>query len=468
MIKKFVVLILLPILITAVYLFGSDDNYVGVYALSIMLCGLFLTYFASKPHWGFLLAVVAMHWFQVTGMSATFYLVPVITFFLFLYTSQKSEVPIDKKWIFLILWTFGYMGLVFVKKPYPIQSAYFFINLAAFFLFLTSSLMKWDSRRVHVFLSAHLVFMIVWACIERVVSSETRVVGPTMSSTNFGVILVVAWTIWFVNGIFVQKLKPFTLAAMSFMVFVSILLSGTRMGILGMGAAMVLTVLCRYILLYRDQVVRLLLRFGIACIAVGVLMIGVWSILPDDLFLKHGMNTLLSGKLDASSMGRIGAWLTALDVIRTDTIWGIGPGNFLERNREFLRMATFIPNVDSLPRLGHAHNLFLMTWADQGIVGLIGLGGVVITCVWSLVHYIRSHLDGFGLALACGFIVMLCLGMIDVFPLFPSSLGWGAWFMSVLFSLRSEKKLPAAETMPAAEIMPAAETETLPATEAAK
>ncbi len=446
MIQKFVVLILLPILITGVYLLESDDNFVGVYALSIMLCGLFLTYFASKPHWGFLFTVIAMHWFQVTGMSASFFLIPVFIFFLFLYVSQKYEVPIDRKWVLLIIWTLGYMGLVFVKKPYPIQSAYFFINLVSFFLFLTSSLMKWDSKRVHIFLSAHLVFMVAWACVERIVSSELRVVGPTMSSTNFGVILVVAWTIWFANGIFVQKLKPFTLAVMSFMVFVSILLSGTRMGILGMGAAMVLTVLCRYILLYRSKVVRLLVRFGLSFLIVALLMVGVWTILPDDLFLKHGMNTLLSGKLDPSSMGRIGAWLTALDVIRTDPIWGIGPGNFLERNREFLQMATFIPDVDTLPRLGHAHNLILMTWADQGLVGLVGLGGVVITCVLTLVRYIRNHLDGFGLALACGLIITLGLGMIDVFPLFPSSLGWGAWFMSVLFSLRHNSALQAKET----------------------
>lgn len=446
MIKKFVVLILLPILITGVYLLTSDDNFVGVYALSIMLCGLFLTYATARPHWGILLTAVAMHWIEVNGMSISLFLVPVSTFFLFLYISQKSEVPIDKKWLFLVVWAFGYWALVFVKKPYPIQSACFIMDFFAFFLFLTSSLIKWDSRKVHVLLSAHLVFMIIWACIERVVSSEVRVEGPTMSSTNFGVILVVSWTIWFANGIFVQKLKPFTLAVMSFMVFVSILLSGTRMGILGMGAAMVLTVLCRYILLYRSKVVRLFVRFGLSFLIVALLMVGVWTILPDDLFLKHGMNTLLSGKLDASSMGRIGAWLTALDVIRTDPIWGIGPGNFLERNREFLQMATFLPNVDALPRLGHAHNLILMTWANQGLVGLVSLGGIVFTCILTLARYIRCHLDGFGLALASGLIVTLGLGMIDVFPLFPSSLGWGAWFMSVLFSLRHNSALQAKES----------------------
>lgn len=439
MIKNFVLLILLPILITAVYLMTSDDNFVGIYALAIMLGGLFLTFMAGKPLCGILLTMIAMHWVQMDGMFVSLYLIFFVILLLFLRVSTNKEIRIDRKWWILAAWTFGYLALVFLIKPYHMRPAFFFMNFLAFLLFLTSSLIRWNSRRVFVFLTVDLIFMVTWAVVERFLSSAVRIEGPSMSSTNFAVTLVIAWSVWFINGFLVLKTKVLHLVLMTLGVMVAILLSGTRMGLLGLGTGLALAFLCKYIILYRNRVLDILMRVGIALVAVAILSVIVWNMLPDDLFLKQGMSTLLSGNLDSSSLGRIGAWLTALDIIHTDPLWGIGPGNFLERNKIFLDSITFLPRMDLVPRLGHAHNLFLMVLSEQGMIGLVSLGFVVLVCLKVLFSYIRIHCDGFGLALVCGLLLTLGLGMIDVFPLFPSSLGWGAWLMSVIFSLRGER-----------------------------
>ena len=161
--------------------------------------------------------------------------------------------------------------------------------------------------------------------------------------------------------------------------------------------------------------------------------------LPDDLFLKQGLQTFLNGKLDPSSLGRIAAWYTAVTVIQAQPVWGAGPGNFLIYNIELLEKLSFLPMVDQIPRLGHAHNLFLMVLAEYGCVGAAFLMIVCGICLKRLLSYIKRTWDGFGLSIFCGGVVMLFLGLFDVFPLYPSSLGWGTWFMSVMFSLRGKE-----------------------------
>lgn len=441
MIKKIFLLVLLPLLVTIAFLIVSDDNYVGAYALMLMIGGLFLTCVTQKPLWGVLFIAVSMHWVEVTGISASFFLFTPFSVLLFFYVaSQQDHIRIDRRWLLIAAWTFAYMGLVYVVKPYPINNEFFYMNAVSFILFLVSSLIRWDSRSLHTFLTAYLVFAVAWSFVERIVSSADRVSGPSMSSTNFAVLLAVAWTIWFINGFLVRKVRMLNLVMMTFCVFICILLSGTRMGLLGLMAGLMLAALSKYVVLYRNQVVRLMVRMGIALVGVAVLAVVVWNLLPENLFLKQGLNTLLSGNLDPSSLGRIGAWLTAVDCIQKSPVWGIGPGNFLEKNKAFLEMASFLPKVDQLPRLAHAHNLYLKTWSEQGFIGFVNLGFVVVNCVACMVAYLRKNCDGFVLALMSGLLITLCLGMIDVFPLFPSSLGWGAWLMSVMFSLRGKKE----------------------------
>ena len=433
--------VLLPLLVAYVYMSSNDSNYTGLITLCLLLLSMGFAFIMDKPLGCILFLMVSLHWFQMDGMILTLYFVPVAVVAFMMYALNRHELRFDRTMALMSALILGHMGLVIVTKPFNIEYIFFYINAVCFLFFLGSSMLRWDSEKVQTLLSAHLVFMILWGLIERVLVGDERIMGPALSSTNYAVMLVVEWTIWLVNGFLSLKYRKVTLGIMTFLVLLVVLFSGTRMGILGMGLCGILTIICRLFLLYEKQVVRFLFYFVISSVALAGVAFVVWNLLPDDLFLKQGMTTFLSGKLDLSSLGRIGAWMTAIDIIHTDPVWGIGPGNFLERNTMLLDSYAMIPIVEIIPRLGHAHNVFLLVLSEQGLVGFAVLGSLCLTGLFFLLRYIRRTRSGLGLALLCGGIVTLFLGLFDVFPLFPSSVVFGAWYMSVLFSLRDKRVL---------------------------
>ena len=438
-ISRLVFLIILPILLTMGYLGSGEKNVVGILILAMLCIAFFCTAVTKTPRWGALFLIMALHWFQVEGLSYTLYLMLLATFAYAMYMLRKGDLNLDKAWFMVVISQLGFVMIVYGLKPYPVNTIFFYLNLTALCFFLGSSLVRWDSSRMQALLTAHISYMVIWAFVERAISNETRVSGASFSATNFAVLLVVSWTIWFINGLLCKKTHLFWLCTMTFLVFVSILFSGTRMGLIGMCLGGLLCVLSRQLILQRDRVIKLLTHFALFSAVLVVLVVVVWNMLPDDLFLKQGLQTLLSGKLDPSSLGRIAAWYTAITIIQAQPVWGAGPGNFLIYNIELLENLSFLPMVDQIPRLGHAHNLFLMILAEYGCVGAGFLMIVCGICLKRLLSYIRRAWDGFGLAIFCGGIVMLFLGLFDVFPLYPSSLGWGTWFMSVMFSLRGKE-----------------------------
>ncbi len=433
---------LIPLLVAFVYMSANDSNYTGLITLCLLLWSLVFAFVMNKPLVCVLLMIVSLHWFQLDGMTLTLYFIPVAVILFLLYAMSRRELRMGWPIKAAIAIIFGHMGFVLLVKPFPIEYIFFYINAVCFVFFWGSSLLKWDSAKVQTILNAHLAFMITWGFIERVISSEPRIEGPALSSTNFAVMLVVAWTIWLINGLIEQKYKWQTLSIVSGLVLVVVLFSGTRMGMLGMGLCGVLMIISKLYLKYERQVMRFLMYFAISFVVFCGFAYVLWQLLPDDLFLKQGMSTFLSGNLDISSLGRLGAWATALNIIHTDPIWGVGPGNFLVRNKMFLDTYSMIPIVEIVPRLGHAHNVFLLVLSEQGFVGFTVLGSFCMIGLYFLLRFIRRTKSGLGLALLSGGIVTLFLGMFDVFPLFPSSLVWGAWYMSILYSLRSYEGEP--------------------------
>ena len=401
---------LIPLLVAFVYMSANDSNYTGLITLCLLLWSLVFAFVMNKPLVCVLLMIVSLHWFQLDGMTLTLYFIPVAVILFLLYAMSRRELRMGWPIKAAIAIIFGHMGFVLLVKPFPIEYIFFYINAVCFVFFWGSSLLKWDSAKVQTILNAHLAFMITWGFIERVISSEPRIEGPALSSTNFAVMLVVAWTIWLINGLIEQKYKWQTLSIVSGLVLVVVLFSGTRMGMLGMGLCGVLMIISKLYLKYERQVMRFLMYFAISFVI--------------------------------SSLGRLGAWATALNIIHTDPIWGVGPGNFLVRNKMFLDTYSMIPIVEIVPRLGHAHNVFLLVLSEQGFVGFTVLGSFCMIGLYFLLRFIRRTKSGLGLALLSGGIVTLFLGMFDVFPLFPSSLVWGAWYMSILYSLRSYEGEP--------------------------
>ena len=449
-----VLLVIVSILVTGFFMVSSDTNYTGAITFCLLLWSLFFAFIMDKPLASVLLMIISLHWFQLDGMTLTLYFIPVAVILFLLYALNRRELRMDRPiWVAVAI-ILGHMGLVLLIKPFPIEYIFFYINAVCFVFFWGSSQFKWDATKVQAILNAHLAFMVGWGFVERVVSSAPRIEGPALSSTNFAVMLVVAWTIWLINGLLEHSYKWTTLAIGSLLVLVVVLFSGTRMGLLGMGLCGVLMIICRLYLKYERQVMRFVVYFVLSFAVFCGFAYVVWQLLPDDLFLKQGMMTFLSGKLDMSSLGRLGAWATALDIIHTDPMWGVGPGNFLVRNKMLLDAYSMIPVVEITPRLGHAHNVFLLVLSEQGFVGFAALGSFCLIGLYYLLRCIWRYKSGLGLALLCGGIVTLFLGMFDVFPLFPSSLVWGAWYMSVLYSLRGYEGEPDAKLPETKEVTP--------------
>ena len=443
MISRLVILLLLPVLLTMGYLASGEEHIVGIIILAALCIGFFCTVVMKTPVWGALFLVISLHWFQIEDIYYSLYMLFIAAFVYAMYMFRQGDFKPDRAWYVAAMSQLAFVAIVYALKPYPVKMMFFYMNVTTFFFFLGSSLIRWDSSRVQNLLTAHLSYMVIWAFVERAISCEVRIGGASFSATNFAVLLVVSWTIWLVNGLLCNKTRRFWLIIMTLLVFFFFLFSGTRMGFLGMGLGGVLCILSKQLVEQsdrRDRIMGMLPKLAMFTGVFALRVIVVWNMLPDDRFLKKGFETFLSGKLDASSLGRIAAWYTAVTVIPSHPIWGVGPGNFISYNVELLESFSFIPIVEMIPRLGHAHNIVLMILADYGCIGAGCLLVICLVCLKRLMSHIRRTGDGFGFALLSGGIVMMFLGLFDVFPLFPSSMGWGGWFMSVMFSLRQEKE----------------------------
>lgn len=436
---KIALLLFLPILLTAFFMLASEKNFVGAFAfimLILAVCNTVLTTNALIP---ILFLVVSMHWLQLPGMTYSLFLVPVTIVILLAQFLKLGQAKIDKLWFGMISLFIGYMALLVVVRPYKLGLTLFFYNLIALIMFALVSSLKWDAKVVQRFLNIHIAFMFVWAVLEKVFVGIDRIGGPCLSATIYGVMMVASWTIWFINGWLTLKYDALKLALGTVACIAGVVLSGTRMGVIGIALGGVLALCSNFVYKNRHSIKKILISIVVAVPTLLLLGFGIWQYLPEDMIVKKGIDSLLNGHLDGSTLGRIGVWLTALDIIRTDTVWGVGPGNFLDRNKKFLDSISALPYVDQMERLGHAHNVYLMMLSEQGIIGFSVLALCCFTCLFFLIKHIRKYNDGFGFGMFSGGMVILALGMLDVFPLYPSALGWGAWYMGVMFSMRKEK-----------------------------
>lgn len=434
------ILIILSMVLTAAYLLPSSDNFAGVLAL-VLIGAAFIFSVVFKQHViANLGMVVGMHWLELEGYFITLYILfPAILTLLF-FQMRNTAWYRDKPWLLSIAIMGIYVLLILVVRPYDLRYTMFYLYGITFLFFMSVSLNKWDGRLLHIFLSIHLYFMYLWSFVEHFVSDEIRIGGPSLSATNFAALIATSWTIWHINAWLSKKADVLLLGANFVLTFICIVFTGSRMGFIGVAVGMVFSIFCYFM---KNAMAERRGRIGSfavkLCVSMAVILaVGllVWKVLPDTLYIKQGLLVLASGKMDNSSLGRIGVWLTALDIIQHKPIWGCGPRNFLEYNKAFLETYSAIPMVAFIPRLGHAHNVYLMLLSEQGIVGFGAVSAVSALCFRELLIYIKNHWDGFGLSLLGGALVFFTLGLIDVFPLFPSTFGWGAWYMGVLFSLR--------------------------------
>lgn len=114
---------------------------------------------------------------------------------------------------------------------------------------------------------------------------------------------------------------------------------------------------------------------------------------------------------DISTMERVYRWVAAGHMIADKALHGFGPGAFYESYRPYT-VTAFKTYVSDNPQKSGIHSYYLMTWVDQGAVGLLIF---LILTIWPLLygerlyHMLEDGGDKIWLMAS-----LLCLIVIDV------------------------------------------------------
>lgn len=425
--------IVVAILVALSFLGGSDLNIVGLIGFALLALSLFSTYVAGHPKIGLLFCLVTMHWMPVKGISWTFFSLGAVVG-----VSLLGAFVSDKKPGFFALFSsvliISYNLALKKIAPTPVENIWFYMYATAFLGMLWTERFRWSALDIERFILAQLLFMVAFGCVERIVSDAERIGGPTVSATAYAILMAILWSMWFTTSLLRKNTSKWEMSLVTLLVIMAIFFSGTRMGIIGVGLGGFLGFLFLFVVNEKNTK-GALIKFGLVALGMGLFGLLLWKLLPDSLFIKQSFSLLGQSKMDNSSMGRIAAWMTALDLIPKHLIWGIGTGNFYEYNVMFLDRFSSLALVHSIPRLPHAHNIYLMVLCEQGLVGAAFLLTLLLLCFFRLrSRFRRNRQDPVFYAILSGGFVMMALGMLDAVPLYPTTVGWGGWFLGVMAS----------------------------------
>jgi Lipid A core - O-antigen ligase and related enzymes len=404
--------------------------------LSFSSC--FCTFVLNRQMAGFFLALIAT-FYAMHGAPFLF----CITIAIFmqsahLFISQKKSTIL---WIIISV-VVCYSIAIFVFQPYKIYPGYFATYVTTLLVFIWAALIKWDSKKIITIVTALGIYLVIFGFAEWLIIGSQRIQGPLSVATAYAVVLVLIWTIWFVENCFSHRFSNFIIFIGTLLVFVAVLLSGTRMGVIGIAMGLLFGItLSSWTIKFKNNTFFQKIFYSVFAFCCMLLFIFIaWTLIPNDLYIKQALNTILSGKVDSSNMGRVTSWITALKIIPENKIWGIGPGNFLDIHKSFLQT---LPLNNNIPRgaLKHSHNMYLMILSEFGISGFLIFAFIIIACFMQLFHRLKNNSSvGIYYAFLSSGIIMMTLGMVDIIPLDLYTIGWGGWYMGVLasFSLANE------------------------------
>lgn len=436
-------LTLLPLLLTFFYLGPNSNFFLGALICAGLIAGCFCYLALNKPEYCILSILMALAFTdrQLKFLSFSIYLINIVAMASFIHYFFNH--PTGKKifWFFAISVS-SYCFLLMFIKPYskPVPMAWIIFYMVQLAIFSWSMLIRWDTKKIMNIVVFHLIYLLAYGFIEKLALNPLRIGGPTTHATNYAILLTFLWTMWFVEAFLSKKHSIPVLVLASFLILFAVFLSGTRMGlvgiIIGLLGAFATSIWIRN--LHKSLVKRLAYVFSIFLIIIITIAV-IWQFLPQDTFIIRAWNVLLSGNLDASAMGRLVAWASSLDSFSKHPVWGVGPGNFVQANTEFIAKYVPLPAQNSIPELKHAHSIGLNVLAENGLVAFIMLLTIILVCYFQLAKFlIRNPRNSMGYMLLFGGIVIFCLPMIDMIP----SPGWDSWYYGILASLGFHNNIP--------------------------
>jgi O-antigen ligase len=320
-----------------------------------------------------------------------------------------------------------YQLVILIVYPYKINFSYYISYINAFLMFFATFFIEWNKEKITKFTLAYIAVLFLWGLLEFIFVNPIRIAGPFHFATLYAVVIVSVWAIWLSDSIIAKSY--FKAIVVTFFVFSVVLLSGTRMGLMGMALGLCLSGVSK--ILFENFKKSFLIKVfsGIILIlCLSLLILLVWQVIPEDLLIKRNFRSILSMKLDNSNLGRVVAWVTAIDIIPKHTLFGVGSGNFGIFVQKLLQenggQINFI--------LPHAHNLFLIVLSEHGVIGFAVIGLIVFLCTYRLFCYVLTgSQNSIVYAIMNGFIVMVFMGLFDATPLTLGTLCFGGWLMGI-------------------------------------
>jgi hypothetical protein len=374
-------------------------------------------------------------------MPIYFYVIPVFIGFMSVVGNNSAKNNIL---IYLLLWFAVYYCLVVVFGPYTKYIwGWFFRTTTLMFLFLWTMLIKWDRKSILLIVVMYASFLLVWGFLEKLIDNPGRIGGPMVMPTEYAVLLSIFWSIWFVDSCKRKENLLFIVIPTS-LVFLAIMLSGTRTGIIGLGIGILFGI---YSYAFANSAVSQTsiadksIKFFVILFFVFFISSIVWKTVMKDMFIAKTMESILHGKMDSSNLGRIVMWVHAYDTFSKNKIWGAGPDTFSLSYSIFIKD---IPETKILRKFPpHAHNEVLQVLSSVGLMGFIHLSIIVLFCMYSLINYMRKNKDeticyGILAGFSIFFVTMLINGMPSFGPI--------PWLMGLMASFYFRENFNAGDT----------------------
>jgi O-antigen ligase len=402
-----------------------------------LILSVFCSLILCKQHIAVLLVVLASS--QMSGQSHNVIYAVLLTAMLhFFYTffSTKKSNPF---WLISLL-PLSYIFAILFIQPYKIDIYYYLGYLAALFVFAWVTLIKWDVEKIVKFLTVYGLYLILTGFIEKIVTDTLRIGASLTVPTAYAVVLVTVWAIWVINAYLHKIYSVRVILLGTFLVFLAIVFSGTRMGLIGIMIGCGLCGLSVIFMKNRNMSIIKTAAYSVSVIALlFFISIAVWKLLPNDLYIKKSFSTLIEGKLDKSNTGRVHLWVVALDIIEKNKLLGIGAGNFPDKCKIFFASFGIHKNFGMNT---HAHNIYLIMLSEHGIIGFLILITFAFLCIFKLfLYFLKNRNSPVFYAFFAGFIIIAVLGFVDATPMYLPTAGFAAWFFGVCASFRREEEI---------------------------
>jgi len=356
--------------------------------------------------------------FNIFNIPTTFLeMLIYLTFVLTIYQNISNKIKISNYlFVPMILFIAGGAIGVFISPEKQIALGQFkaciFDPIIFLYIFISS---QSDRNQIKIsaivntlLASASLVALhAIWQKISGQATIDNRVVGIFGYSPNYLAMYLAPIAVFAISYLFNNYIKDkkvtFTVWFNAFaiiLIMMALYFSGSRAGI----GIVILCVMLNVIVLYWKQINSNKIYQAIFYLFIICVLIGSWWMIKPN----YNLSPETGGRITASNNIRWEIWNTSMKILVTNNnwLWGVGLGNY---QNYFTNFTKGWVNYDEYisPNALTAHNVYLQTWFNLGIIGLIAF-------IWIIYKYFKKiDKSLIYLPLLLTMVCLLLYGLVD-------------------------------------------------------